>query len=151
MWWWWYIYVDSFRIIPVLVILPLPPSKNRDIILFFFVFRLIYTIIMSGYRNNNISIYLRSIDNIPSYQIDNCAKWLVHSNQIQTLYHSRIWLNNLRNHHPWQFKNIMSAYYTTKPNAYMYNNLYDNKYTSVNNYVTSDNNSYGNEPHMYYM
>jgi hypothetical protein len=104
---------------------------------------------MSGYLNNSISIYLRSIANIPSYQIDNCAKWLVYSNQIHNLHHARMWINNLRNYHPWRFKYVMSNYYSTKPNSYIYSDLHDNKYTTVNNYVTSDNNAYGNEPHMY--
>jgi len=104
---------------------------------------------MSGHRNNSIALYLRPIDSIPPYQIDNCAKWLVATGQIKGLYQARVWINTLQYKQPWRFKTLMSNYYAIIFDGHIFNKPHENKYTEVNEYTTSNNNSYGNEPHMY--
>lgn len=99
---------------------------------------------MDHQQDISIKLYLRPIENIKPYQIDNCAKWMFKLGYFSSLNESRYWIKNLEYQSPWKFKTLMSNYflsmYQTKPNI--------NKYTAVNNYVTSNINSYG-EPHMY--
>ena len=99
---------------------------------------------MSGYRVNELTLYLRPIENQPPYQIHNCAVWLARKGYAKNPINARIWLDKLQESNIWRFKSIMSAYYADtdyKP--------IDFEFKDVNQYRTSKLNTYGDDLHMY--
>ena len=99
---------------------------------------------MSGYRVNELTLYLRPIENQPPYQIHNCANWLVKKRYAKNFTIARLWLDKLLVSDVWRFKSLMSAYYADTD--YKSKEL---EFKDVNSYRTSKSNIYGDELHMY--
>lgn len=105
---------------------------------------------MSSYRKNSITMYLRPLEYQQRYQIRNAAKWLVYKKKFLHFNNALRWLSYLEKTNPWVYKNILSTYYKeTDYKTYFKSSVYSNNY-DVNFYKTSNYNSYGDEPHMWF-
>jgi hypothetical protein len=105
---------------------------------------------MSGLIPNSTTLYLRPIENIPPYQVNNCAIWLYHNKtynnrKFRSAYEAKMWLINTEEQNPYLYKAIFAEFYD--------NTQYQASVLSgrnVNKYHTSTYNSYGDEPHMWF-
>ena len=107
---------------------------------------------MSGYRANELTLYLRPIDTQPPYQINNCAIWMVKNKYAANKAIADKQLAYLYKHNIWRYKSLLSAYYMDTDEA-----IHDySTHKDVNKYATSSlkendkANRYGDELHMYY-
>ena len=99
---------------------------------------------MSGYRNNEVALYLRPISNQQEYQLNNAAKWLVKRNRFRSVREARMYIHYLEYERPWQYKTLMSNYYAAHNMGHKFM-----KTININEYTTGNMNVYGDEPHMY--
>ena len=104
---------------------------------------------MSGHTRDSVTIYLRPYANVPPYQIDNCAKWLIQLGHFPNFHTAHSWIMRLYNYSPWKFKTLMSNYYAAHFDGHMRIKQGVTKYEAINRYQTGYVNSYGEEPHMY--
>ena len=99
---------------------------------------------MSGVRYNDLSIYLRPIEDQQPYQLNNAAKWLVSIGNFKTFYQARRYISYIEYMHPWRFKTLMSNFHAATDLRKNFK-----VFRSLDDYRTSNVNSYGDEPHMY--
>ncbi len=102
---------------------------------------------MSGFRRNEITLYLRPIEYQPPYKLQDVAKWLVKKGKFSNATDARIWLEQLSMYDVFRFKALLSAYYEETDYK---QGVYDT-FKNVNDYRTSAfKMRYGEEPHMNY-
>lgn len=95
---------------------------------------------MSGLYPNSLTLYLRPLDALQPYTINNCARWLVLNKKFKDFISARLWLQYQEDNHPFNFKAIMSHYFDV--------NDYKADYKSKRNvdlYHTSVGGEYGEE------
>lgn len=98
-----------------------------------------------SYSRNGLTLYLRPMAEIPAYQVNNCAKWLVSMGQFKNFLEAKIWLISQEQNAPWNFRAIMSEYFDV--------NDYQSDFKSkrdVNKYRSTKSNYYGDEAHMWF-
>lgn len=99
---------------------------------------------MSDYQRTGNSLYLQPMANIKEYQVVNAAKMLCRMRHFASVATAHSYLHHLELNYPWQFKAIMSKYYDIAHVKHMFR-----KTMPIDNYTTSKQNVYGDEPHMY--
>jgi hypothetical protein len=99
---------------------------------------------MSGLIPNSLTLYLRPVEYIPPFQVNNCARWMVAHNKFSTFLHAKKWLLVMEETKPWIYKAVMANYFDAtdyKPSV--------NSNRDVNQYRSTNSNSYGEEWHMW--
>jgi len=98
---------------------------------------------MSGLMRNSLTLYLRPIENIPPYRVNDCAIWMVSHGKFKTFIDAKKWLLIMEEQKPWIYKAIMANYFDAvdyKPSVI--------DHRDVNKYKSSISNSYGEDAHM---
>ncbi len=105
---------------------------------------------MSGLVPNSLTLYLRPVEYIPPFQVENCAAWLlkhktINNRKFRSVVEAKLWLINVEENDPYLYKAIFSEFY--EHTDYKSNVLSGR---NVNKYQTSTYNSYGDEAHMWF-
>lgn len=102
-----------------------------------------------SYRSKSTTIFLRPNAYINRNDIRNAAAMYAKRNNWD--FHKTIlWIVNAQNKRPFYFKNLMAAYYESTEYQSKYKTLKFSNGFDINWYQTSNDNTYGNEPHMHF-
>lgn len=104
---------------------------------------------MSGLIRNEITLYLRPIENIQPYQKNSCARWLMEKGFFSNYKSAILWLYKIEMSDIRKFKAIMSRYFEETDYAQDYLSS-TNKSENLRKYRSSANNYYGEEYHMWF-
>lgn len=100
---------------------------------------------MSGLVPNSLTLYLRPIENIQPYRVNDCAKWLVLNGKFKSFKDAMKWLILIEQVEPFLYKAVFADYF----NATDYKQDFIDK-RDVNKYRSSATNFYGEDPHMWF-
>ena len=100
---------------------------------------------MSGSRPASTTIYLRPIAYEQPYRLKDCAAWMYGMGRAVSPAAALKYLKHLEYYHPWSLKAVLAGYY----NAIEYRPDRRQK-CDIDRYHTSNINTYGQEPHMWF-
>ena len=107
---------------------------------------------MSLSRPNSETLYLIPIANQQPYILENVSKWLIKKNNFKNIQEAYSYLLYLEKNNALQYKNTISRYHEENDFKIGYSLQYGpdkDLYSHVNEYQTSTNNLYGDDPHLY--
>jgi len=100
---------------------------------------------MSSYSNSYLTLYHKPIYYQKEDDILHAAFWLTSTGQFKSVKYAFQFLHYLQHEEVWNFKTIMGNFYNATSMQHTFN-----KYKNIDNYVTSNKNTYGDEAHMYF-
>jgi hypothetical protein len=99
---------------------------------------------MSGLVPNSLTLYLRPIEYIPPFVINDCATWLVKNGKFPNIYSAKMWLANTSYNNAYLYKAVLANFFDAT--NYL-PSVVDHR--DVNRY-RSNGIRYGQEAHMWW-